>query len=148
LVGGAKRIARELGVARNSVRRYVREGDAETQTRPAAWTLDVERQAIARRLLDGPAAGNSVVVKRLLAEQDVDVPLRTLQRVLAPHRQAKRSAELATVRFETAPGHQIDFGEKVVPIAGIRTRVHFFVAVLGHSRRIFVRACVAEPATG
>jgi len=144
---GKKRIARELGVARNSVRRYLREGAAaETQTRPGAWTLDAEQQAVARSLLDGPAAGNGVVVKRLLAEQDVDVPLRTLQRVLAPHRQEKRAAELATVRFETAPGHQmqIDFGEKWVSIGGMRTKVHFFVAVLGYSRRIFVRASLSQ----
>lgn len=144
---GKKRIARELGIARNSVKRYLRDGEAaETQTRPGAWTLDAEQQAAARALLDGPAAGNTVVVKRLLAERDVDVPLRTLQRVLSPHRKAKRAAELATVRFETAPGHQmqIDFGEKWVSIAGVRTRVFFFVAVLGYSRRIFVRASLSQ----
>ena len=144
---GKKRIARELGVARNSVRRYLREGAAaETQTRPGAWTLDADQQEVARTLLDGPAAGNGVVVKRLLAEQDVDVPLRTLQRVLAPHRQEKRAAELATVRFETAPGHQmqIDFGERWISIAGVRTKVHLFVAVLGYSRRIFVRASLSQ----
>lgn len=144
---GTKRIARELGIARNSVRRYLREGEAaETQTRPGAWTLDAKQQATARTLLDGAAAGNAVVVKRLLAEQEVDVPLRTLQRALAPHRQAKRAAELATVRFETAPGHQmqIDFGEKWISIAGVRTKVHLFVAVLGYSRRIFVRASLSQ----
>lgn len=144
---GIKRIARELGIARNSVRRYLREGAAaETQTRPAAWTLDAAQQATARSLLDGPAAGNGVVVKRLLAEQGVEVPLRTLQRVVAPHRQAKRAAELATVRFETAPGHQmqIDFGEKWISIGGVRTKVHMFVAVLGFSRRIFVRASLSQ----
>lgn len=109
---GSKRIARELGIARNSVRRYLREGAAaETQRRPSAWTLDADQQATARALLDGSAAGNGVVVQRLLAAQAVKVPLRTLQRVLAPHRQTRRAAELATVRFETAPGHQlqIDF---------------------------------------
>lgn len=144
---GKKRIARELGIARNSAKRYLREGTAaETQTRPGAWTLDAEQQQVARSLLDGPAAGNGVVVKRLLAEQHVDVPLRTLQRVLAPHRQEKRAAELATVRFETAPGHQmqIDFGEKWIWIAGARTKVHLFVAVLGYSRRIFVRASLSQ----
>jgi transposase len=144
---GIKRIARELGIARNSVRRYLREGEAaETQTRPGAWSLDAAQQASARSLLDGPAAGNGVVVKRLLAEQDVDVPLRTLQRVLAPHRQAKRAADLATVRFETAPGHQmqIDFGEKWISVAGLRTRVFFFVAVLGYSRRMFVRPSLSQ----
>jgi transposase len=144
---GKKRIARELGISVNSVQRYLREGTAaETQTRPGAWTLDGAQQAIACTLLDGPAAGNGVVVQRLLAEQQVAVPLRTLQRVLAPHRQAKRAAELATVRFETAPGHQmqIDFGEKWIDIAGVRTKVHLFVAVLGYSRRIYVRASLSQ----
>lgn len=144
---GSRRIAVELGCSRNSVKRYLRGGaDAETQTRPGAWTLDEHQQALARSLLDGDAAGNGVVVQQLLAERDVDVPLRTLQRVLAPHRQARRAAELATVRFETMPGEQmqIDFGEKWIVVAGIRTKVHFFVAVLGFSRRIFVRASLSQ----
>lgn len=143
---GTKRIARELGIARNSVRRYLRDAAAETQSRPGAWTLDAATRDQAKTLLDGPAAGNSVVVQRLLAEQQVEVPLRTLQRVLAPHRQAKRAAEVATVRFETAPGHQmqIDFGEKWIVIGGTRTKIHLFVAVLGYSRRIFVRASLSQ----
>lgn len=144
---GSRRIACELGIARNSVKRYLRLGPAaEVQARPGAWTLDDEGREAARKLLDGPAEGNAVVVQRLLAEQAVKVPLRTLQRALAPHRQAKRAAELATVRFETAPGHQlqIDFGEKWVVIAGARTKVYFFVAVLGYSRRIYVRASLSQ----
>ncbi|HET9623654.1 MAG TPA: IS21 family transposase, partial [Kofleriaceae bacterium] len=76
---GSKRIARELGIARNSVRRYLREGAAaETQTRPGARTLDTAQQEAARAMLDGPAQGNAVVVRRLLADQAVEVPLRTL----------------------------------------------------------------------
>jgi transposase len=107
---------------------------------------DAEQQTLARSLLDGAAAGNGVVVQQLRAEQDVEVSLRTLQRVLAPHRPEKRSAKLATVRFETAPRHQmqIDFGGKWIVIAGARTRVHLFVAVLGYSRRIFVRASLSQ----
>jgi hypothetical protein len=77
----------------------------------------------ARERLDGPADGNAVVIRRLLAEQDVEVPLRTWQRALAPHPQARRTAELATVRFEPAPGDQkqIDFSEKWLSVAGVRT---------------------------
>ncbi|MEZ4404579.1 MAG: IS21 family transposase [Kofleriaceae bacterium] len=144
---GSKRIARELGIARNSVRRYLRGGAAaEVQARPNARTLDTDQVTLARELLDGAAAGNAVVVQRLLAERQIDVPLRTLQRTLEPHRQARRAAALATVRFETPPGAQlqIDFGEKWVVIGGVRTRVYVFVGVLGYSRRIFVRASLSQ----
>lgn len=144
---GSKRIAKELGIARNSVRRYVRDGAAaEIQTRPNARTLDDSQIALAAELLDGPAQGNGVVVKRLLSQKAIDVPLRTLQRALAPRRREKHAAQVATVRFETRPGEQmqIDFGEKWVQVAASMVRVFFFVAVLGYSRRIFVRASLSQ----
>jgi hypothetical protein len=48
----------------------------------------------------------------------------------------------ATVRFETAPGWQlqIDFGSTAVRIGIERVIIHLFVATLGFSRRAFVRA--------
>ena len=144
---GTKRIAQELDVSRGAVRRYLRGGDgALVQKRPNARRLDADGSQAALELLAGPAEGNAVVVQKLLAERGVDVGLRTLQRALAPDRQAKRAAQLATVRFETAPGHQlqIDFGERRVPIAGVETRVQFFVAVLGFSRRLYVRAFLSQ----
>jgi transposase len=129
------------------VRRYLRGGAmAEVQRRPGAWTLDEAGRALAMELLDGPAQGNAVVVRRLLVERGIVVPLRTLQRLLMPHRQVRRAAEVATVRFETAPGHQmqIDFGEKLATVAGAVVRVHLFVAVLGYSRRLFTRASLSQ----
>jgi transposase len=145
---GAKRIAGQLGVARGTVRRYMRAaGDGEVvQRRPGAWTLGSEARELAVELLDGAAAGNGPVVRRLLRERGIETPLRTLQRVLTPHRRARGAAEAATVRYETAPGHQmqIDFGEKHVAVAGQVVRVHLFVAVLGYSRRLFVRASLSQ----
>jgi transposase len=140
---GARRIGRELGVARGTVRRYLRGGDAaEMQQRPSRRRLDEASRVEAVELFDTTAEGNAVVVRQLLAERGVDVDVRVVQRFLRPHRQQKRAAEVATVRFETAPGHQlqIDFGEKVVTIAGQRIRVMLFVAVLSYSRRVYVRA--------
>jgi transposase len=144
---GARRIAGETGIARGTVRRYLRGGSpAEIQRRPGSWTLDEGARALAMELLGGPAQGNGVVVRRLLGERGITVPLRTLQRALMPHRQARRAAEVATVRFETAPGHQmqIDFGEKLVAVGGALVRVHLFVAVLGYSRRLFTRASLSQ----
>lgn len=144
---GTKRIARELGIARNSVKRYVRGGAAaETHQRPSARMLDDSERALACELLEGAADSNGVVVQRLLAEKGVNVSLRSVQRAVAPRRSEKRAAEVATIRFETAPGHQmqIDFGEKWVQIAATMVRVFFFVAVLGYSRRIFVRASLSQ----
>jgi transposase len=140
---GARRIGRELGVARGTVRRYLRGGDgAETQQRPSRRCLDSSERALAIELFDTTAEGNAVVVTQPLAERGIDVDVPVVQRLVQPHRQQKRAAELATVRFETAPGHQlqIDFGEKVVTIAGQRLRVMLFVAVLSYSRRVYVRA--------
>ncbi len=138
-----RRITRELGVNRGTVRRYLRGGDlAEIQKRPAARHLTDEQRAEVVRLFDTTAESNAVVVQQLLAERGLDVHVRTVQRVLAPHRTQRFAAELATVRFETAPGHQlqIDFGEKWVWIADERVRVLLFVAVLSYSRRTYVRA--------
>ena len=75
-----------------------------------------------------------------------EASLRTVQRVLTPLREEARAKALATVRFETAPGHQmqIDFGEKQVVIAGAPVKVFLFVAVLGYSRRLFVRASLSQ----
>lgn len=140
---GTRRIARELGVNRATVKRYLRGGlAADVQHRPTRRVLDEAGRAKALELFDTTAEGNAVVVTQLLAEQGVDVDVRVVQRVVAPHRQARAAKALATVRFETAPGHQlqIDFGEKRVEIGGVVLKVMLFVAVLAYSRRCYVHA--------
>lgn len=139
---GTRRIAQEVGVDRKTVRRYLRdEVVPEVQARPGRRALDEVGRARAIELFDTTAAGNAVVVRQLLAREGLEVDVRVVQRELADHRRSKRAAQAATVRFETAPGHQlqIDFGEKRVRIAGVDTKVHLFVAVLGYSRRTYVR---------
>jgi transposase len=143
---GSKAIARELGIARNTVRRYRRHPVvAGQQTRPPRQlTEDVVREAQA--LYTGVAEHNAVVVHRLLRDQGRTIGLRTVQRAVAPVRQAQRAADVATVRVETAPGAQmqVDFGEKRVTIAGTAVTVFLLVAVLSYSRRTFVKAFLHE----
>jgi hypothetical protein len=77
---GSKAIARELGVARNTVRRYRRAPAvvAGHQTRaPRRLTEEVVREAQA--LYTGAAERNAVVVHGLLREHGRVIGLRTVQ---------------------------------------------------------------------
>jgi transposase len=144
---GKKTIAREVGVAVNTVRRYLRRPiEAGQQIRPAARRLTDDRRGEARALYDGPAGGNAVVVQRLLAERGLTISVRTVERAVADLRRERRIAQLATVRVEVPPGDQlqIDFGQKRVRIAGAWVRVFLLVAVLSYSRRLFVKAFLNE----
>jgi transposase len=140
---GSKRIARELGIARNTVRRYLRRGEAAAaQVRPAARRLDDGAAAKAVALFEGEAEGNAVVVQQMLAEGGVEASVRTVQRAVEGSRREALADAVATVRFETAPGRQmqIDFGEKKLRIGSAVVKVYLLVAVLSHSRRLFVKA--------
>jgi transposase len=143
---GSKRIARELAVSRNTVRRYLAGAAAGFQERPAARRLGGRARAEVQRLYRTVAEGNAVVIQQELAHKGIDVELRTLQRAVAPLRQEDQAQALATVRFETAPGQQlqIDFGEKMVRIAGQPVKVYLMTAVLGYSRRLYCRAFLAQ----
>mgnify|MGYP001213326224 CR=1 FL=1 len=145
---GTRLIAGELGIGRKAVKRYLRGAAAGEQVRPKARCLDAAGEVLARKLFAEVAEGNAVVVKDLLNERGHDVSERTVQRVVAEARRAQRAADVATARFETAPGEQmqIDFGEKRVRIGGNVVVVHLMAAVLGYSRRIFVMAFLAERA--
>jgi transposase len=131
---------------RNSVRRYLAGARVGFQERPAARQLDQATQLEVERLFGGVAEGNTVVVQQELAARGVEIELRTLQRAVAPLRQEARARALATVRFETKPGQQmqIDFGQKIVSIDGNPVTVHLMTVVLGYSRRLFCQAFLAE----
>src|ERR1700752_210543 len=91
--------------------------------------------------------GNADVVRQdLLTEKGVAVSRRTLQRAVQPYRQALKAEALATTRFETPPGRQlqIDFGERLVGIGGGKIKALVFVGRAGPFRRLHVRAFRAE----
>jgi transposase len=143
---GIRRIARELRISRNTVRRYLCGAPVGFQERPASRRLDGQTLTQVRCLYRTLAEGNTVVVQQELADRGVNIDLRTLQRAVAPLRQQDRARVLATVRFETRPGEQLqmDFGEKIVRIAGHPVKVFLMTAVLGYSRRLYCRAFLAE----
>lgn len=143
---GARRIAAELGCSRTTVRRWLREGvwrRASRPDRPSALAGHEDWLAERFRRHGGNA---DVVRQELAAEKGVMVSLRTVERAVAPLRRALRAEARATIRFETPPGEQlqIDFGRRRVEIGGETVAVFLFVATLGWSRRIHVRAFLGE----
>jgi hypothetical protein len=109
---GVKRIARQLGCSHHTVKDYVAAGGVKPFKSPERKKqLDGLEGWLRERLIRH--RGNADVVRQdLLAEKGVAVSRRTLQRAVQPYRQALKAEALATTRFETPPGRQlqIDFG--------------------------------------
>lgn len=143
---GKKRIAEELGISSRTVKRYVNlKNWVPYQKVHRPKQLDgltdwLEKTFLVHR-------GNAAVVQQELArEHQIHVGLRTVERAVKPFRQKILSEAIATVRFETPAGKQmqIDFGSMTIDIAGQPCVVHFFAAVLGFSRRQFVMPFLHE----
>jgi len=139
---GTKRIARELGIARNTVRRYLDAGGPLPYRTPQRASILHGHEAWLRERFLQHRGNCDVVRQQLEKELGIVIGLRTVQRACKPFRQELEAQRRATVRFETAPGEQmqIDFGQCRVRIEGESERVFLFVATLGYSRRNFVCA--------
>lgn len=139
---GIKRIAKELGCSHMTVRHYVAQGGwvpyrGGRRPRALAGLEDWVAERFRRH------AGNADVVRQeLFAEKCIKLSLRTVEREVAPLRRELAAEARATIRFETPPGKQlqIDFGERRAMIGGESIKVYLFVATLGYSRRLYVRA--------
>ena len=142
---GTRQIAARLGCSRTTVQVWLQRG---------RWQKPARRRR--RRALAGweewlrdrlvQHEGNADVVRQELGALGVRVSLRTVERAVEPFRRELRAAVVATTRFETPPGYQlqIDFGERQVWIGGEKTKVWLFVATLGCSRRMHVRVFPGE----
>ena len=140
---GTRRIAAEVGCNRETVQRYLAAGawtPCRVPTRPSllagqsAWLSERLRRH----------RGNADVVRQELAsELGIVVSLRTVERSVSHLRRELAAEALATVRFETPPGRQlqIDFGQRRIAIEGEEPgKVFLFVATLGYSRRVYAAA--------
>jgi transposase len=104
---GAKRIARALGIARNTVRRYRNAGGPVPYRQPQrARVLGSHEAWLRERFLQH--RGNCDVVRQQLSKElGIDTSLRTVERACRGFRQELEARRRATIRFETAPGEQM-----------------------------------------
>lgn len=135
---GVRAIARELGISRNTVRRYLR-GEAVKQPgrrgpgRPRK--LEPYEDWLRRRVEGAaPIRLPATVLHREVQAMGFDGTERTVRRFVAGLYPAPEPEPV--VRFETAPGHQaqMDWGEYRLD----RQKIYAFVGVLGYSRWLYV----------
>jgi transposase len=137
-------IAKELGCSRNTVRRYLREPQARRYGPrvPRACKLDPFVEYLRERVAQArPRWIPATVLLREITERGYGGGLSQLKAFLAP---LKQPAPEPLVRFETAPGQQMQADFTVVRRG--RDALLALVATLGYSRASFVRFTTAEDA--
>ena len=104
---GAKRIARELGISRNTVKDYVAAGGWTPYRQPERKKALGGLEGWLRERLRRHCGNADVIRQELAAEKGIIVSLRTVERAVEPYRRELEAEARATVRFETAPGGQM-----------------------------------------
>lgn len=142
----ARRVAREFGISRNTVKRYV-EGAPPGERKEVARPRPV-RERIASRVAEileesprwtgGKQRLTAAQLWRMLREEGFEVGETLVKELVREHRRQKREVY---VPLEYAAGDlaQVDFFEVLVDLRGERSKAWMFVMRLMHSGRDFAR---------
>jgi transposase len=139
-----REIARQLGCARNTVRRYLRDGSARRYgpRAPRPCKLDPYRAYVLERVKQArPRWIPATVLLREIVERGYRGGISQLKAFLAP---LKKVEPEPVVRFETPPGRQMQADFTIVRRG--RDPLLALVATLGYSRATFVKFTTAEDA--
>lgn len=141
---GLRQIARQLGLSRNTVRRYLRQPPLQGYgpRAPRATKLDPFKEYLQARVEAArPRWIPATVLLRELHERGYDGGISQLKAFVAPFKQPPAEP---VIRFETDPGVQMQADFTTVRRG--RDPLLAFVATLGYSRASFVRFTVDEDA--
>jgi transposase len=150
-----REVARELGLSRNTIRRYARAKkvpiDRRSPTRPTPARDDVAEAASEiwrsrRSFTAGKQRLTATRLWELLREAGHAASARTVRRLVAEFRSAEREV---TVPLVYSPGElaQVDFFEVWVDLADVRQKAWLFVMRLMHSGRDFAMLCAQQDTT-
>jgi len=133
-----RRIVRETGLARNTVRKYLRGSFEPLSRKKRRSKLDPFKAQILHWMEVDHLFNCQTMLVRLrgIGYQGGGSILRDF---VQPYRQAKQG-RVPVIRCETDPGEQmqIDWGEFIYEEAGVRRRLYGFAAILSYSRMRFV----------
>ena len=139
-------IAKELGLARNTVRKYLR-GGVEARSRPQrASKLDPYKDQLQRWVGEDHLYNCETLVRRLQAVgyAGKTTLVKDFVRPLRPQAAGRQPI----IRYETKPGEQLqfDWGEFVYEQEGVARKLFGFTAILSYSRMryvVFAKRCDA-----
>jgi len=142
----ARRVALEMGVSRNTVRKYVDQpapkyGPRETTARPVTDAVAPRIEALlaeSKKWTTGKQRLTATRLHKMLLEEGFSVGVTTVKELVAEHRRKQREVFVPLVY---APGDlaQVDFFEVTVDVAGERRKAWMFVMRLMHSGRDYAR---------
>jgi transposase len=133
-----KAISRDLGVSRNTVRKYLRQKTTPQyrRTQPRTSILDPYKPYLLERVKAAHLEWiPAIVLYQEIVHKGYPGKVRILQDYLATLKPVTKPEPM--IRFETQPGHQmqLDF----TTIRRHHTTLKAFVATLGYSRATFVK---------
>ena len=139
-------IARELGLARNTVRKYLRGKPTAAARSKRASKLDPFKDQIRRWVAEDHLLNCETMLDRLRA-LGYTGQVSILKDFVQPLRPAK-GGQQPIRRYETKPGEQLqfDWGEFCYEQDGVRRKLYGFTAILSYSRMrvvIFTKRCDA-----
>lgn len=145
-------IARQLGISRATVRRYLRSPEPPRYVRRAKPSiLDPYKDYLAARLAEVPELHATVLLREIRA-QGYAGEITLVKDFIRPLRSERRRLKELTVRYETAPGEQMQVDWSEFHRLPDEQKLYAFGAVLSWSRMQFVyfttRMTVQELLTG
>lgn len=129
-----RKIARTLGVSRNTVRKYLREANPpQFNAREYEKQLDQFREEI-QAMLDKGYIGTRI--RKELVQKGYNGSLSSVHRFLRSFKEDDQAIKLATTRVETGPGKQMqyDWKEWLLPVDGKPVKIYIHEVVLSFSR--------------
>jgi transposase len=144
-----KRVARDLGISKNTVKKYVLSSQPPLAMRAGGRVASMARfEAHVDQLLRETPKITSARVAQVI-RQTIDPTFRASERSIREYvasRRARLVPKEAFVRLVYLPGDQmqLDFKDVVARIDGVETKLHMFVARLSYSTVFFARCYRSE----
>ena len=140
-----RRIAREMGIDRNTVRRYLRgapagvgkpRGVAGAPVSDAVRPRALEILKDSKRWTEGKQRLTAARLYTMLSREGFDVGYTVVKDIVREWKRQRKEVFVPLV-YKAGDSAQVDFFEVFVDLAGVRRKAHMFVMRLMHSGRDF-----------